>query len=158
MVTLALAWLLLGIASSYLLSSAGPLFYDRIFGGDTFSALTAMIHHSAPLTEKTANYLWAAYSSDQSRPLNGISAMPSMHVGLTLWLALVMAKTRLAPIFWVYYALIWLGSVHLGWHYFSDGLVSSVAMIGLWKVAPLLNWRRSDNHDPLIVAASSWRI
>ena len=31
-----------------------------------------------------------------------------------------------------YVALIWIGSVHLGWHYFSDGLVSLVIIATVW--------------------------
>jgi hypothetical protein len=33
-----------------------------------------------------------------------------------------------------YMLLIWIGSVHLGWHYFSDGLVSLVMITVIWWV------------------------
>jgi len=33
------AWLALGVAAATLLSSAGPIFYDRLFGGGQFTAL-----------------------------------------------------------------------------------------------------------------------
>jgi hypothetical protein len=28
--------------------------------------------------------------------------------------------------------------VHLGWHYFSDGLVASLGVLALWKAAPFV--------------------
>jgi hypothetical protein len=61
-----------------------------------------------------------------------------MHVGLTLWLALVLKDTRVSVLAWLYYALIWIGSVLLGWHYFADGLVGSTGVFALWKFAPAL--------------------
>ena len=136
LVTLCLSWAILGIAGAYLLSSAGPIFYDRLYGGNTFGELDAMILAHAPLTKMTADALWMSYSANVATVANGISAMPSMHVGLTLWLALVLKDTRLSGLAWLYFALIWIGSVLLGWHYFADGLVGSIGVLALWKLAP----------------------
>jgi hypothetical protein len=141
LLTIALAWVVLGIFGAYLLSSAGPLFYDRIYGGHTFSQLTAMVGSHAPLTARVADVLWQAHALDKSITGNGISAMPSMHVAGALWIALVVRRTRLSPLGWLYYALIWLGSVHLGWHYFSDGLVATAGLLLLWRVSPALLFR-----------------
>jgi hypothetical protein len=138
MVTLCLSWAVLGIAAAYLLSSAGPLFYDRLYGSDRFAELDAMILAHAPLTKMTSDALWMSYTANLATVANGISAMPSMHVGCTLWLALVLKNTRAAPVAWLYYGLIWIGSVLLGWHYFSDGLVGSIGVLALWKVASSL--------------------
>ena len=140
-VSLALAWLLIGIAGAYALSSAGPIFYDRAFGGDTFAQLTALIASDAPGTVRVADVLWLAHARDSAIPFNGISAVPSMHVALTLWLALVMRHSHFAPLFWVYYGIIWFGSVHLGWHYVADGLIGSAMMLAIWKAAPMLAYR-----------------
>jgi hypothetical protein len=136
LVTLCLCWAVLGIAGAYLLSSAGPLFYDRVFGSHRFAQLDAMILAHAPLTKMTADALWMSYSANVATVANGISAMPSMHVASTLWLALVLKDTRFAVLGWTYYALIWIGSVLLGWHYFSDGLVGSIGVLLLWRLAP----------------------
>lgn len=141
LVSLCLAWVVLGILGAYALSSAGPLFYDRVFDSHRFAALDAVVAVHAPLTGMTADALWHSYSANLSTVANGISAMPSMHVGLTLWLALVLMRTRAAPIAWTYYALIWTGSVLLGWHYFSDGLIGSLGLLAMWKAAPLLLWK-----------------
>lgn len=138
LVSLFLIWLLIGVGTAYALSSVGPLFFDRAFGGLRFAALDSMVARSAPLTRATGNLLWHFHASGAPSVANGISAMPSMHVGLTLWLALVLRGSRYGGLAWPYYALIWLGSVHLGWHYCSDGLVASALVLPLWSIIPLL--------------------
>lgn len=91
---------------------------------------------------------WIAFVAVAGRAFapNGISAMPSMHVGLTLWLALVLRHTRWAKLTWTYFVLIWLGSVHLGWHYASDGLVAGLAILLIWRCAPFLAWKVRSKH------------
>lgn len=139
LIALALSWLVVGIAGAYALSSAGPVLYDRAFGGNRFADLLAALGN-APVTMKTADLLWHFHVRDVPVIANGISAMPSMHVGLTLWLALVLRETRFATFAWAYFAFIWLGSVHLGWHYVADGLIASLAVLLLWRWAPALSW------------------
>jgi membrane-associated phospholipid phosphatase len=34
-----------------------------------------------------------------------------------------------------YAVLIWIGSVYLGWHYATDGIVGASMTIGLWKLS-----------------------
>jgi hypothetical protein len=34
-----------------------------------------------------------------------------------------------------YAAVIWLGSIHLGWHYAADGIVGAALTIGMWKAS-----------------------
>jgi hypothetical protein len=135
LISLALAWFFLALVSALLLSSAGPAFFDRVYGVDTFAPLDAALSAHAPLTLMTIDALWRAHQSGVPMVGNGISAMPSMHVALTLWLALVLKSTRIAPIVWAYYALIWTGSVLLGWHWFCDGLAGSAGMLVCWKLA-----------------------
>jgi hypothetical protein len=117
-----------------------------------------MIATKAPLTAMTADALWHSHSANVATVANGISAMPSMHVGLTLWLAFVFKDTRLAPLGWTYYALIWTGSVLLGWHYFSDGLVGSLGVLLLWAAAPLVvKWSSSGRSTVNRVSAEDGR-
>jgi len=134
LVSLALAWLVIGTLGAYALSSAGPIFFDRAYGSASFAQLDSMLSKNAPLSVMTANALWSAHVSGVPMFGNGISAMPSMHVALTLWLALLSHRTRFAVAGWLYYALIWTGSVLLGWHWFSDGLVGSLAMFAIWAL------------------------
>jgi hypothetical protein len=35
-----LIWLLLGVGLAYAVPSAGPIFYDRIYGGHQFAGIT----------------------------------------------------------------------------------------------------------------------
>ena len=69
----------------------------------------------------------------------GISAVPSVHVAISLWMWLV--ARDLAPRFaltaLVYFALVWVGSVQLGWHFASDGMAGVVGMLAVWRLAGL---------------------
>jgi hypothetical protein len=135
LVSLSIAWFLLGSVSAVLLSSAGPAFFDRVYGGHGFATLDTMLRDHAPLTLMTVDALWRVHQTGAPMVGNGISAMPSMHVALTLWLALVLKDTKSAPIAWVYYAFIWIGSVLLGWHWLCDGIVGSGGMLVCWWLA-----------------------
>jgi hypothetical protein len=138
LITFALTTLVLGIVAAYLLSSAGPIFYDRVFGGQTFGALTSDLAGQAPNMMHAQHLLWEAYSNHVTRLGNGISAMPSFHVALCMWLVLATKRASFRIFAQIYLAIIWIGSVHLGWHYFSDGLVASLGVLALWRVAPTI--------------------
>jgi hypothetical protein len=60
-------------------------------------------------------------------PHFGIAAMPSLHVGIHLFLYLwsVFAKSRLRPVFLAMTLLTFVGSVATGWHYVVDGLAGA---------------------------------
>ena len=67
----------------------------------------------------------------------GISAMPSLHVAIAYLFVLVGMKIHnlLGVVFSCYALLIFLGSVHLGWHYALDGYVAIVAVLLIWKMS-----------------------
>lgn len=136
-----LAWFLLGAVAAVLLSSAGPLFYDRVFGGDTFARLTETLQNrGAWLALAESNRMWISMTSHEPGLAAGISAMPSIHVAISLWIFLT-ARTmapRGSSAAFIYFVLIWIGSVQLGWHYASDGLVGALGMLGLWGLAQML--------------------
>lgn len=131
-----LIWPVVGTAGSYLLSSAGPIFQDALFGGHS-GLLDALQREGASGTLHAYHYLLNAYSSRFETLGGGISAMPSVHVAMACWLALTVRKAfpRVQWIGWTYLALIWLGSVHLGWHFVSDGLVGALGALLMWKAA-----------------------
>src|SRR5438034_687507 len=85
LIAYSLAWFILGVLAAVLLSSAGPLFYDRAFGGQSFAPLAATLHSRGAwvvLTE--SDRMWASLAARQPGFIAGISAMPSIHVAISL--------------------------------------------------------------------------
>ena len=68
---------------------------------------------------------------------SGISAMPSMHVAMASLFAIggFQRSRALGVVFSVYAVMIWIASVHLGWHYALDGVVGTVMMVALWLLS-----------------------
>jgi membrane-associated phospholipid phosphatase len=62
--------------------------------------------------------------------------MPSVHNGLAFLFALAAwhVSRPLGCLFGAYALVIWIGSIHLGWHYGLDGVVSVALTIGIWRV------------------------
>lgn len=108
------------IALQFMLPSGGPVFFERMGFGDQFASLESLIPEMAT---KGADYLWLARDgSDEA--IGGISAMPSVHVALAAWaLIAALAFRRMILLAAAYLALILFGSIYLGWHYASDGIV-----------------------------------
>ncbi|MEO3429561.1 phosphatase PAP2 family protein [Pelagibius sp. CAU 1746] len=121
-----------GTLGQYLGASAGPIFYESIQLGDRFADLPL-----SPWTAAAREYLWTNYQKGGGLIGAGISAMPSMHVAIALWIALVVRALlpRLQLLGWAYFAVILVGSVHLGWHYAVDGIVASALVTIAWTVA-----------------------
>jgi hypothetical protein len=133
-----LTWLMLGVVAALLLSSAGPIFYDRLFGGTDFQALGQTLRHRGVwIAIAESDAMWTSLASGRPGLVAGISAMPSIHVAISLWL--VLAARTLAPRATVpaliYFILMWIASVQLGWHYAADGLAGAAGMLALWWLA-----------------------
>ena len=58
--------------------------------------------------------------------------MPSMHVGLAFLFWLAMRETPASKFFLGFYVVIFVGSVHLAYHYAVDGIVSTGLVALLW--------------------------
>ncbi|MEO6255222.1 MAG: phosphatase PAP2 family protein [Sphingomicrobium sp.] len=133
-----LAWFALGVAAAMLCSSAGPIFYDRLFGGGRFALLDAALRdRGAWVVVAESDAMWKAFATRTPSLVAGISAFPSMHVAISLWLYLA-ARTlapRAAPLAGAYFLFMWIASVQLGWHYVGDGLAGAAGMLGLWLLA-----------------------
>lgn len=140
MISYALIWVILGMVGAYPMSSAGPVFFQDITGSERFAPLLTNLEGTVALN--TASVLWAKYDAGQIAFGSGISAMPSMHVAVALWMALV--ARCYSPIFglfaFLFYAIILIGSVHLAWHYALDGIVSSVFVLLIWKISAVHKW------------------
>jgi hypothetical protein len=128
---------LMGVCGQYLLSSAGPVFYDRLFGGDRFADLMTRIHAHAPVVNRTVDYLWTSYTSHVDNIAGGISAMPSLHVAVAAWFALALSSLwpKLRVPAWAFWLVMFVGSFALGWHYFVDGAAGTLGAIGCWLLA-----------------------
>lgn len=139
-----LTWLLLGLGGGYLLSSAGPCFAPLV-GADQageFGALRASLGEIAQRGGFRLNALawqetlWRAHVERDYAFAMGISAMPSMHNAVAVLYALALGRARLwvRVLAWAFAALVFVGSIHLGWHYAVDGIVSAIAVVLIWAL------------------------
>ena len=130
-------WGLLGIGLATLWSSAGPCFLELI--GDPYQDRYADLIPlaNAPYARGTQIYLAQGYLEGGMAVGKGISAMPSIHVSVAaLYVLLARQFNRvLLAAASVFYAVILFGSVHLGYHYFVDGVTGTLGTIAIWWVA-----------------------
>jgi hypothetical protein len=155
MISQAVMWALLGMVLAYVFSSAGPLFYERVTGAARFTALPI---DSSLIAGRVSEMLWAEYASGQIAFGSGISAMPSMHVAFGVWTAYILARfgRPFAVLGYAYALIIFVGSVHLGWHYVVDGIVSVLGAIAIWKATGVYLDRREGDfaHRPMSCAGT----
>jgi hypothetical protein len=135
-------------------SSAGPVFYDRLFGSERFADLTASLQASVagPRALALTDYLYQSYSSHRSALGTGISAMPSLHVAIAFLNALFISSRSLwvGRVAWAYAALILFGSVYFGWHYALDGYASIICVLIIWRLAS-----RTENQQDARIASTN---
>lgn len=137
-------WIGIGSILAFLLPSAGPCYYEHFIGPHpSFAELnaqlvTAEMASGAQLTA-LANQagLLRLYGGDALAVGGGISAMPSVHNGLAVLFAIAGWRINkwLGAALAGYALLIWVGSIHLGWHYAIDGLFAGALTFGIWAIA-----------------------
>jgi len=148
-----LSWIVIASLGGWVFASAGPCFYNMVIGPNaSFAALgerlaaidaEAMLEGKAIGSLSFQTTLLEVYGASTYAPAGGISAMPSMHVAMATLFAIGGFKVgRALGIATTFYAvLIWIGSIHLGWHYASDGIVGALMMLALWKATgPAVRW------------------
>lgn len=136
--TYVLSWTVVGGAMATWLASVGPVFVGPLLGNSTFDAQMDYLraaNESIPVMTLTVQQMlldW--YHADANGLGSGITAMPSMHIAIAYlyWLAMREVSPRAGRAFGVFLVLIWIGSVHLAYHYAVDGLVSVIAVTGIW--------------------------
>jgi hypothetical protein len=147
-----LTWFLGTCGLGTLFSSVGPCFYGRLLKGaaDPYAPLMAWLTHvnttHSVFALNVMDELWKNYETGKGL-VNGISAMPSMHVGTSILFAILGFASGHRWLGWlltVFASLILVGSVHLGWHYAIDGYVgAAVAFFGWWLAGRLVDWDRA---------------
>ncbi len=139
--TYVLSWTVIGGAMATWLASVGPVFVGPLLGDARFDDQMAYLNaanESLPIMTLTVQQMlldW--YAADANGLGSGITAMPSMHcaIAFLFWLAMRQISRRAGIFFAVFFAITWLSSVHLAYHYAVDGLVSLVAVAFLWKLS-----------------------
>jgi membrane-associated phospholipid phosphatase len=123
-------WVFCGNVLAGLFLSAGPAYYGLVTG-DTARFAEQMTFLSGGQARAFQEYLWQVYESGVAGFGSGISAFPSVHVGLITMNALFLAERcpKLALPAAAYTLLIIASSVYLGWHYAIDGYVSVVVVV-----------------------------
>jgi hypothetical protein len=137
-----LSWILIGSAAAIALSSAGPVFLaglgiDDAAFTDLFAYLRSVDETHSLFALRVQEWLWQAYAAGAPMPLKGISAMPSMHVAIAVLLALFGWRRHwlLGIGYTAFAVMIFLGSIHLGFHYAVDGYLAAAMVVAIWWVA-----------------------
>lgn len=143
-------WLVLAVVGTVLatsLSSVGPIFYDRYYGGERFDALLVAVAdlRNGPPVLASADYLWSLFDQEGWGVGGGISAAPSVHCAAVVLNALAISKlnANLGYVAWAFAALIWLLSIATGWHYAIDGVISFVVVLVIWRLVGAIQPRHN---------------
>lgn len=151
---LMLSWLIGGVLVAYLLPSAGPIFahlVDPEFGR-RFAPLSASLREIAPDDSYVLSgvaYLESGLRTPGGVAGGGISAMPSMHVATAVLLALAARRTSWFAPATGFAVVIYVGSIHTGFHYALDGIVSAVITFACWRASERLFARFAPGGEPV---------
>jgi hypothetical protein len=130
-----LVWVIVGNVLAGLFLSAGPAFYGLVTGDTSrfgeqlaFLAASGDGAHSAARVQA---YLWSFYAGGSGGLGSGISAFPSMHVGLVTLNALFVfeASRKWGLVAFAYVGIVLVSSVYLAWHYAIDGYAAIVVTV-----------------------------
>lgn len=154
-------WVGLGNVLALPLMSAGPIFYDMlpVADPDRFADVTAFVARDESFfLAMVRDNLWQAHASGQTTVGSGISAMPSVHVGMATVVALYVHErlsdcaralrlpSPLRSLTWALplgiVATYQVLSVWLGWHYAVDGYLSILVICALARWMRRGPWRR----------------
>ena len=141
-----LLWWIGGGLLSVCFASAGPAFYGALgLPNDPYVGLMSYLHDADSrmpvFSLAVQQHLWEGYQGKKIAV--GISAFPSMHNGSAFLVALAFRPISrvLSNIFFGFTAIIFITSIHLGWHYAVDGY-AAFALAGLfwWMTGPIVSY------------------
>lgn len=156
--TFTLSWTVIGGIMATLFASYGPAFIGPLNGNSHYIVLRTYLRtvneHIPVLTLHVQNFLLAHFRDGHSGLGSGISAMPSMHVAICFLFYLTAREISPRGARWMLalFITIWIGSVHLAFHYWIDGLVSVITVYGLWRFSGwFIGWwdHTTDARDAL---------
>ncbi len=152
----AFAWIGLGNVVAVATLSSGPIYYDALHGGERFMGLHAALN-TVGLQETATGFIqWKLldhHLAGLSALGTGISAFPSVHVGVAaviacyLWDARPIPGARVVGI--AFLVIIQFLSVWLGWHYAVDGYFSIMAVLMARAVLLRMPFRRDRYVDSM---------
>ena len=154
-----LIWIVMGMIMASGFASVGPCFVAPITGNHHYDEQMAYLRmantHYPVLVLPVQDQLLAWFREGDQNLGAGISAMPSLHVGMT---ALTMlAARRISRVagacLFLYLLVILVGSVHLGYHYAIDGFVAIAATLALWLISGSIARKITVLVKPLAAAA-----
>mgnify|MGYP003578336605 CR=1 FL=1 len=134
------AFVIYGSGIAPLLSSAGPAFFGRVVPTGIIDPYAPLIVHLQTVNDtypvlslRLQDRLWARYTGG-SGWMEGIAAMPSMHVAFAVLWALAAWRVHrgLGMAFWVFVLIIQAGSIYTGFHYAVDGYLMIALVPPVW--------------------------
>lgn len=135
LLSVVLLWIFGGTVLAAFFSSAGPIYYARITGQPgPFEEAVKHLAHLGLMATRIQEPLWRAQAAGIPIAGGGISAMPSIHVAAVVLIAIGAMKVRrwLGILATAYAAIVFVGSVVLGWHYAVDGYAAAVLVAAIW--------------------------
>ena len=129
-------WIILGVVLATIFSSAGPCFLDLI------NHPYAGRYPFFPLeygggSQRIMNYLADGYLKGDFGMAKGISAMPSMHIAVVTLYLVAARKPWTITLSAIYFTLIFVGSIHLGWHYAVDGIFAAIGTVLIYRMTAI---------------------
>lgn len=142
--SVAVTWIGLGVVLATIFASVGPVYFNAFYPGldNPYDALLDHLHAVQQSgidlnVIQMSPVLLEMVQNDRVLNLNGISAMPSMHVAIA-WLITLYAfsvKRWAGMMALFFFIMIQIGSVYLSWHYAIDGYASVILVSIIWWLA-----------------------
>jgi PAP2 superfamily len=141
-------WTLIGNMLAGVFLSGGPIYYAN-FTGDhlRFAGLASSLAGTDALNY--ANYLWSVYAENQINLGTGISAFPSIHLGVATLVALYLwsVDRRVGAVALASLPIMVIGAVRLGWHYAIGCYASIIITFLIWQAVGYFLSRGGSSRD-----------